>query len=777
MTDDDLSIIIDDDAENIRIDPLTGTVETDQPDGSVIVNLDAKKKKTEDDDSEEDKWFANLADEMDESELGILANDLYEQIAADDRSRQQKLDDISRGIDLCGLKLEDPKSSPGDASSGVDGMSTVTNPLLLENLLKGWANAQAELLPANGPVKIRDDGDESVQEDDLAERFEKDMNHWFTTTAAEYYSDTSYMLLWGTYFGGCGIKKIYRCPMRRRPVSESVNIKDFIVSDATKDLRACSRITHQIEMRPSVMKRMMFIKAYRDVGLTQPAPTSNVVDETIGGVQGTNPQKSRPEDQPYTVWETQCELDLDQFIPDKSKFKGEGIPLPYCISMDKDSRQILAIRRDWSEDDEDCTRKRMYVKYPYIPGPGFYGTGMLNVLGNCSSAMTAAWREALDAGMYASFPGGLVDKMGSRQNSSVFRPAPGQFLPIETGGRDIRQVVMGMPYRDVTPGLMALMDKILDQANRVGGVADLPAGEGVQNVPVGTMLAAIEQATKIMAAAHKGMHTAQSEELELIVELFRSNPEDFWRSNKIAPKDYWSHERFTQAVSNVNLVPVSDPNVPSHIHRIAKALGLVQLIAMPVFAARMDADEVLKRVLLAMKEDWRGIMVPPAPPMMGDNLGDQAKMLTAKAKIQEAGTKAQKTQIEATGQAAEAQLKRDEISGKERLAEMELQKELVIHAFDGQRVAAKQAADERSQMHKETMEQHRADNDMRDAARQREHDMRLAAADQAKSMREESASREQEQHDRTVDVAQYNLDRHKVMHPPKPAGAKPKAKK
>jgi len=780
-----LSVIIDDDTETIHVDPVTGTVITDQPDGSKVVQLDARRPKKDDDDDEGDKWFANLADEIGEAELGRIANDLYEQVSADDASRSQKLDDIARGIDLCGLKLEDPKSSPGDSSSGVEGMSTVTNPLLLENLLKGWANAQAELLPANGPVKIRDDGDESVAEDDLADRFEKDMNHWFTTTAREYYPDTSRMLLWDTYFGGAGIKKIYRCPMRRRPVSESVAIKDFIVSDATKDLRACSRITHQIEMRPSVMKRMIFIEAYRDIGLTQPSGNVTAVDQTIGAVQGVTPQKARPEDQPYTIWETQCELDLDDCIPAKSQFKGEGIPLPYCVTMDKDSRQILAIRRDWDEPaedvigtkNEDASRKAMYVKYPYVPGPGFYGTGLLNILGNCSSAMTAAWREALDAGMYASFPGGLIAKNGTRQNSSLFRVAPGQFDAVETGGMDIRQVVMGMPYRDVTPGLIQMMEKITDQSNRVGGVADLPAGEGVQNVPVGTMLAAIEQATKIMAAAHKGMHTAQAEELGLIVELFRNNPEDFWRSNKIAPRDYWNEERFAQAVSNVNLVPVSDPNVPSHIHRIAKALGLVQLSAMPQFAPRMDMDEVLKRVLIAMKEDPKGIIVAPPPMPQGSDIGEQAKMLTAQAKIREAGTKAQKTQLDAADQAANAQLKRDEIAGKQRVAETDLQKELVIHAYDRERAMAKQQADDRAQMHKETMEQHQADSDMRDAARQREHDMNLAAADQAKAMREESAARQQEHHDRTVDVAQYNLDRHKVMNPPKPAAAKPKAKK
>ncbi len=773
--DDDLSVIIDDDTETIRIDPVTGTVETDQPDGSVVVNLDAKKSK---DGDEENEWFRNLADDVGASQLGTLANDLYEQISADDASRSQKLADIDRGLGLLGLKLEEPHSSP-DSSSGVEGMSTVTNPLLLEAVLMGWANAQAELLPADGPVKIKDDGDETPAEDDLAERFQKDMNHWFTTTNREYYPDTSHMLLWGTYFGGAGFKKVYRCPMKRRPTSLAVEAKDLIVSDASKDFSSCARITHQISMRPSVMKRMMFIGAYRDVGLTQPAPVTTVVDQAVAQIQGVNAEKTRPEDQPYTIWETQCELDLDEFIPAEgqpgSKFKGEGIPLPYCVSMDKDSRQILAIRRDWDEDDDDATRKRMYVKYPYVPGPGFYGTGLLNILGNCSAAMTAAWREALDAGMFASFPGGLIAKNGSRQLSSIFRVGTGEFKAVETGGLPIQQAVMAMPYRDVTPGLMSLMDKITEQSKRVGGAADVQAGEGVQNVPVGTMLAAIEQATKLMCAAHKGMHTAISEELELIVELFRANPEDFWRNNKIAPKNYWSKERFEQALADVNLVPVSDPNIPSHIHRIAKALALDGIYSKSQYAARMDGGEVLKRLLIAIREDPRGLMVDPPPQQMGSNIGEEAKMVAAQAKMKDVDVKAQKAQVDGAGAAADNALKREELASKERLSENDLRKEMIIHAYDAERTQRKEASEDRAQQHTEVMAARTQDHQERMDQRKQAHEEGATVADLVKGQQELAHQREQAGHDRTMDVAGHNLAVHEVMHPPKPA--KPKAKK
>jgi hypothetical protein len=733
-----LHVVVDDDTETIRVDPETGTVETDRPDGSVVVRLDAHKPKAEDEDAE-NEWFRNLADDIDAQQLATFAEDLIDAIDADNRSRSEYLEICARGLGLLGTKLESPRSS---VDSSVDGMSTVTNPLLLEAVLKGWANAQAELLPASGPVKIKDDGDETAQEDDLAEAYQRDMNHWFTTTAAEYYPDTSHMLLWGTYLKGSGFKKVYRCPMRRRPVSESVETKDLIVSNTTKDFRSCARVTHQIPMRPSVMKRMKLIKAYRDVELTQPTPTPNVLETKVASMQGTTPQRARPEDQDYTLYETQCELDLDEFIPAGSKFKGEGIPLPYLVTIDKDSHAILAIRRDWNEDDAECQRKRMYVKYPYVPGPGFYGTGLLNILGNSSAAMTAAWRLSFDSAMFANFPAGFVAKDANRQNTSNVRQSPGDWAPIETGGKPIGNILLPNPYKDVTPGMMALIKEITEQSKAVGGSADIPTAEGIQNVPVGTMLASIEQATKIMAAAHKGMHTAQSEELELIIDLFRENPEDFWRNNKVCPKDYWSVERFNAALENCNLVPVSDPNVPSHIHRIAKALGLIQLLAVPEFKPLLSAKEVLMRCLRAMREDSQGLVVDPPPVAAGPQI-EPDKLITAQARMKDAETKAKKAEVDAATSQGDNQVKLEEIAGRERIAKVNLERDLVIHAHDAERAAASQTLAERAQVH-----------------------------DEAKTTLEHHHAQDELQHTKALEIAQHALETHKVLNPPKPTAPK-----
>jgi hypothetical protein len=732
-----IKVTVDDDANTERVDPVTGTVEQDQPDGGVVVRLDARRPQKKDGPKE---FYRNLVDEIDGRTLGTIGEELHEAISADDRSRGNYLQIRARAMDFMGLELKEPSSGLADTSAAVEGQSVVTNPLLLEACLKGWANAQAELLPADGPVKVEDQGTEiSEDEDELADALERDINHYLTDTASEYYPDTSHMLLWGTYFGGSGFKKIYRCPLRRRPVSESVDAKDFIVSDTTKDLRSCGRVTHQIPMRPSVLKRMIVLGAYRNFPQTQqPTPTPNAVDEKIHDIQGTEPAK-RPEDQPYTIWESQCELDLPEFAT--GKFKDEGIPLPYLVTIDKETRHILAVRRDWKEKDELAERKRMYIKYPYVPGPGFYGTGMLNILGNASAAMTAAWRIALDTGMFANFPSGLISKIAGRQNTSDIRLAAGVLQPVETGGQDIRQTIMPLPYKDITPGILALMDKITSQCQQLGGSPDIPTAEGVQNVPVGTMMAQIEQATKVMFATHKGMHRAQAEELGLIVDLFRENPEDFWRANKICPKGYWDDAKFVQAIESCNLVPRSDPNTPSHIHRVAKSVGMAQLFNVPAFQSRLDAGVALKRIMFALREDPRGLVIEPAAAPAAPD----PQLIAAQAKIMSAQTNQTKAQADAQNAQQELQIKQAQMQGERDIATTDLAKEMIIHQSDSVQAAHDMALEQNTQAHQ-----------------RRIHGLNVAKANHDAAM-----DQAQHAHDVTMDHAEHALNVHEVLHPPK----------
>lgn len=729
---DDITVVIDEPDDSVRIDPKSGAIETTLPDGGVVVQLNPPPA-ANDETPDIKKFYENLVEKLGFDQTGIICDDLMEQIQADDNSRKQALDTRARGLGLLGLQLEQPKSGVGDSASAADGMSVVTNPLLLEACLKSWANAQAELLPADGPCKVEDfDVDEPEANQELADAFERDMNFYLTTIASEYGPDTSHMLLWGTVFGGSGIKKVCVSPVLRRPSSESVDIKDFIVSDTTKDLKSCERLTHQILMRPSVMKRLQRKGFYSEVPLPPATgPEPNAVDQKVAAIQGTTPNlAARPEDQPYTLWETQCELNLPEFAQPPyapAGFADKGIPLPFLVTIDKDSRTILALRRDWKPDDDECTRKQLYVKYPYIPGPGFYGTGLLNVLGNASAAMTAAWRLSLDAGMYANFPGGVISELGLRQKTNTLRPAPGEFTPIQTNGQDIRQVLMGLPYKDVTSGLLTLMDKIVAQSEKAGGSVEVPVGEGIQNVPVGTMLAHIEQATKLMAAAHKGMHSAQSEELQLIADLFREDPESFWRGNR-KYKKFWNEKKLFVALNTCSLVPKSDPNVPSHVHRLMKAVALIQLLAIPQFAGLLSPEGVLDRVLTSMKEDPNGIRVQPQP----QSGQPTPEMLTAAAKLKDAQTKGEKVQVDAAKVATESKDRMAELAGEKDIETVRLAQTLVTHAHDGKAADRTHALD----AHKH-------------------------AVNVAKTV-----------HDATMDHAQLALDTHQVLNPPQPAGPK-----
>jgi hypothetical protein len=287
---------------------------------------------------------------------------------------------------------------------------------------------------------------------------------------------------------------------------------------------------------------------------------------------------------------------------------------------------------------------------------------------------------------------------------------------------------------------MAMIDKITEQSKGLGGAAEIPVAEGIQNVPVGTMLAAVEQATKVMAAAHKGMHQAQSEELELIVDLFRENPEDFWRSNRVCPRDYWNEQKVLAALDNCRLVPVSDPNVPSHIHRIAKALALTQLLSL--FPQEMSRQEVLKRCLAAIREDPQGLVVTP-PPQATMPPVEPDKMITAQAKLKTAETQAAKVQIEATGSQRSDVLKSEELAAKERISNTDLIKEMVIHEHDADRAQAQHGLAVRDQIHGEIV------------------------AD-----REHATAQSALQHDQAMDIAKHALDTHEVLNPPKPAPEK-----
>jgi hypothetical protein len=656
----DVQVEVDAGDDASEINEKGDVVRIDHADGSITVSLDGRPIEEADKEKKPVGWFDNLAEEISDEERSRITAELLRGIEDDLTSRKEWIEDRAQGIRLLGLKLELPNVQGASDGAPIEGMSRVRNPLLLEAVLRFQANARSELLPTDGPVKIRNDSTAgNVMEDQLATALEMDMNHYLTAIATEYYPDTDRMLfLIG--FGGTGFKKVYKCPLRNRPVSESVDANDLIVNQSATDLANASRVTHRSMMKPSTVKRMQILGVYRGISLTQPnIPETDPLEDEERAQQGiTVDTMRRPEDRDREIYETCCELDVRGF-EHKIKGKETGLQIPYVVTIDKSSREMLSMTRNYGEKDDPLpvARKR-FVKFPFVPGLGFYDIGLLHILGNTTNAVTAAWRELLDSGMYANFPGYLTADQGGRQNTNIFRIPPGGSASVKTNGLPIRDFAMPLPYSTSGMGpLMQLVENMVETGRRIGGTAEVQVGEGRADVPVGTIMAMIDQAIKVMNAVHKRMFTAQAEEFQLFKELFREDPESFFKRG-CKSKTAWDKAKFLAALSNCDLVPQADPNTSSSGQRIMKVWAVKQMQqANPTLYDPIKVDTIaLAAIGWSNPEEF---FVPPQaranpPPQliqMQETMANEKQAAAAK-------------ETEANARAAEAKAKTDEVQAK-----------------------------------------------------------------------------------------------------------------
>ncbi len=645
--------------QDVDVGDTTGPVETldeqgnvlsiEYEDGTIEISMDGSPLKTANDDQPVG-WFSNLCDKIGDMELGRISESLLRGIMDDEASRKEWVEDGASAIRLLGFKLNVPGVGGSVEGAPVEGMSTVRHPLLGQAVLNFQANARSEMLPTDGPAKIRDDNNNpTTEEDALADAFETDINHYLTVTAKEYYPDTDRMLI-PLALRGTSFKKVYFCPLRNRPVSETVDADDLIVNNSATDLRNAKRVTHRIEMPPNTVKRMQILGVYREVSLGTPQPIDlDAVQREKKDQQGIQDSNFNPDDRDREIYECYCELNIKGF-EHKIKGKETGLEIPYRATIDKTSRQILALVRDYNQDTNDLPERRTtFVKYTFIPGFGFYDIGFLHILGNTTNALTAAWREMLDAGMFACFPGFLLADTGGRQNTNIFRIPPGGGQLVKTGGMPINQAVMPLPYKEPSAALMQFTQNMAETGQRLAGVADLQVGEGQQNMPVGTMLAIIEQATKVENAIHKRMHASQAEELQLLVECFREHPESFWQRNR-KPALPWDQETFERALDTFDLVPQADPNTSSHTQRIMKAVALKQLQQLsPQLYDPKQVDSVIIRILgFGNAEQFFAPATGQPTPEQQKAMADaNAKGKTADARMLDAETKAKEVALKA----------------------------------------------------------------------------------------------------------------------------------
>lgn len=689
----EMTVVVDGD-DGPQFDPETG-IQIPLDNGDLLISFDPPTPPR----PETEGFDDNLADYLDSSELSAVGERLLRGIEADEQSRANWLQIVESGIGLLGLEVKIPRGASAAATTPSEGISTIDSPLLLEACLRFQANARAELLPADGPVKVRIDGQSNALSQDLAEALQKDLNHYLTVTAVEYVPDTDKMLF-QLGFSGISFKKGFHSPIKRRPVIESIAAKDLIVSNATTTLDGAGRVTHRFFMRPSMIKRMQMTKAYRDVPLPNimPVPTKNPVDKKIETIQGVAAPSfvEFPEDQDRELLECYCEIDLKGFEHLDDDGEPTGLPLPYKVVIDRDSRYVLEIRRNWDENDPLYMPINRIVAFIFVPGLGFYGIGLLNIIGNTTKAMTAAWRLMLDSGMYANFPGFLYLKQLGKQMTNQFRVPPGGGLGIDSAGaQDIRQLIMPLPYKDPSAIFIQLAQALESGAQRVGGTAELQVGEGKQDAPVGTTLALIEQATKIMSAVHKRLHQNQSQEFMMLRGLLMEDPCALWRHNKksavlgvlaaaagvnstimmqqLEQDDNEHRLRFLTALGDINLIPMADPNTSSQTERYLKCMALRQMAQTD---PAMDIVAVDKRIIKIMGvDDGDSLFKPPPPPgaqpPSPEETLAQAAETTAQSRMLDSQTKAKESMQKANTDAAG-------IASKEKIASLGVAKDISL---------------------------------------------------------------------------------------------------
>lgn len=610
------------------------------PDGSVNINLNPLGGAGNPEDAK--KHDENLALHLDSTVLESVSDNLLRLIEDDIRRQDQRLRDVIKGIDLLGIKLEEPRPEPNE-----EGISVVKHPLLLEAILRFQANSRGELLPADGPVKVDNDGTQTIEQDEIANTLEKDFNHYLTTGAPEYYPDTDRMFF-SLGHGGEAYKKVYKHPIKRRPVSETIDRKDLILSEGAVSIEACGRVTHRSRMKPSDVKRMQLSKVWRDIQLSQQSLSdTNPVDLKLANVAGVAPKTSiEPDQLDREIYECYCEIDLQGFEHTEDGDR-TGLALPYRVTMDKESRQCLELRRWWKEDDPAYIREEVFVEYVFVPAFPGVNLGLLHILGNATRALTAAWRIALDNGMLANFPGGLMSRQAGKQQTTNIRVGPGGLAPVDTEGGTIKDSFMPLPYRDVTPGFVQVVQAIEATAQRVGGTSETSVGEGRQDAPVGTTIAMIEQATKMLNAVHKRMHQAQSKEFGLLKKLFKDDPQCLWISN-VNPGFQKNVQQLSMALANKNIVPKADPNCSSQTLRIQKAIAIKTLAsANPQLYDMAAVDRRIMEMVGIEDIDSLFSQVPPQQPQPDPSkmIGAQAQMLGAQAKMADQQVQQQELQL------------------------------------------------------------------------------------------------------------------------------------
>ena len=523
-----------------------------------IVLEDDEEDESEENEPQDGEFSANLAETLDQEMLAELVGDLIGDYEEDVSSRKDWVQTYVDGLELLGMKVED-RTEPWPGACGV------FHPLMSEALVKFQAETITETFPAQGPVKTQIIGKETPAKRDAAVRVQDDMNYQLTELMAEYRPEHERML-WGLGLSGNAFKKVYFDPSMGRQVSMYVPAEDVIVPYGASNLETAERVTHVLRKTKNDMKKLQRDGFYRDVDLPEPTNTMDEVEKKIAEKMGFRAET----DDRYKLLEMQVDLVIED---DEFRDESDGdIALPYIVTIDKESEEVLAIRRNWNPDDKKKAKRNHFVHYSYVPGFGFYAFGLIHLVGAFAKSGTSILRQLVDAGTLSNLPGGFKTK-GLRVKGDDTPIAPAEWRDVDVASGSMRDNIMPLPYKEPSATLFQLLQTIVEEGRKFAGAADLQVSDMSAQAPVGTTLAILERTLKLMSAVQARIHYSMRQEFKLLKAIIRDYTPDSYNyepeegGRKAKKSDY----------DSVDILPVSDPNAATMAQKIVQYQAVIQL--------------------------------------------------------------------------------------------------------------------------------------------------------------------------------------------------------
>ena len=585
---------------DVVLDAVADANEADfvmQEDGSAILESSMQQPI-------ESGFAENLAELLDDAELMRISNQLVDGIEKDKSSREDWERTYTDGLKYLGMKFDDERSEPFEGASGV------IHPLLGEAVTTFQAQAYKELLPSGGPVKTQVIGayDDAVEEQ--AQRVKEFMNYQITHVMEEFDEELDQMLFY-LPLAGSAFKKVYYDEGLGRAVSKFVAPEDLIVPYFTTDLETCPRITNVVKMPENEVKKLQAIGFYRKIEIEtgDDEQTTSDAKEEINKLTGIEPSYDTGE--VSLLYEVHCNLEIDGFEDVDADGMPTGVKLPYIVTIDANSNEVLSIRRNFAENDPLKNKIEYFVHFKFLPGLGFYGFGLTHMIGGLSKASTSILRQLIDAGTLANLPAGFKTR-GIRIRDEDTPIQPGEFRDVDAPGGSLRESIQPLPFKEPSGTLLNLLGILVDGGKKFASIAEINTGQGNPNAPVGTTLALLERSTKVLSAIHKRLHNSQKKEFKLLAQVFK----------EYLPAEYpyaiaggQANIKLNDFDERVDIFPVSNPDIFSQSQRIAMAQEMMQLVqSNPEVHGPSGIYESYKRMYAAIGVDNIDKILQPPPP-------------------------------------------------------------------------------------------------------------------------------------------------------------------